>query len=181
MDTWKCLRCGSCCKDLYEEHMGMKFGMMLLKDEISLFPAENVNPLYRIGRVVIAYQLDMASCPHYSKEMGCGIEGNKPMVCHAFPFTVEGKTVLSVSANCSWKEGEGVYTIPPIMLAAAYFKDEFVDTADGMFNLNGGWINIAGREFQGRIKDYMTTSEFGRDCAKTRSRVKEIEGKLGQV
>lgn len=123
---FSCRRCGVCCKNLIVEVYGCHVGLFLMKNEVSLFPAEMVSPMWAVGlrgrsrprRDVKSYQLNVKDCPYISNN-SCRIYLRRPVICRAHPLTLHvnpatmNVTMASVDSRCvTCKElgiGEGTY------------------------------------------------------------------------
>jgi Fe-S-cluster containining protein len=88
--TFKCRKCGTCCRSLLEHVNGVKAGLLLTVKETRLFPSEMVSPKMAIGSAkpekVICYQLSADRCPHINKKSECRIYDKRPLMCRAFPY-----------------------------------------------------------------------------------------------
>jgi Fe-S-cluster containining protein len=91
MSDFKCLHCGECCKNLFDNIGGEKRGLTLTVEESLLFPNEIVAPLAAFGlknpETVFLYQLSLNNCPQINKENKCAIYEKRPLVCRSFPLT----------------------------------------------------------------------------------------------
>src|SRR3972149_8581906 len=88
---FKCLKCGTCCKNLLEDFDdGLRRGLVLTAKETKLFPAEIISPKMAIGvntpKIILQYQLNANNCPHINEKNECKIYNNRPLMCRAFPY-----------------------------------------------------------------------------------------------
>jgi len=76
--------CGTCCKNLLEDANGIINGLFLTHKEKKLFPARLVSPKVALGKrkpeKMIAYQLNVAVCPHLNERNGCEIYDTRPLI-----------------------------------------------------------------------------------------------------
>jgi len=112
--TFKCLRCGRCCKNLLKNVGGILLGLGLMPQERKFFPTELVSPQAGIGlaendptkpKHVLTYQLNVKYCPHLS-ENGCKIYENRPLSCRGFPLISMGNygTTIAEPSDCLFVE-----------------------------------------------------------------------------
>lgn len=107
MDTmvFVCLQCGSCCKNLVNQHDGILRGMPLTEKEAKLFPADLISPRLAVGlknpKYIITFQLNVSTCPHLDKSNQCAIYSKRPLVCKSFP-------ILSGKINPECKNFDGI-------------------------------------------------------------------------
>jgi Fe-S-cluster containining protein len=91
LEAFTCLKCGNCCKDLFDTRGGEKRGLTLTIEESYLFSDKLITPLAAFGfeapSVIFLYQLSTKDCPHTNKENQCGIYQKRPLVCQAFPLS----------------------------------------------------------------------------------------------
>ena len=89
--SFKCLQCGTCCRDLFDYVDSQKRGLTLTLDEATLFPENLISPLMAIGTekpsLLILYQLNVNECPFIDQSNKCMIYEKRPLVCRAFPLT----------------------------------------------------------------------------------------------
>lgn len=104
---FECLKCGECCRNLHikVEKIGT-IGLFLLPNELGLFPAETVVPLYGAGlkgksrprpEVIYAYQILQNVCPHLTEENLCDVYDRRPLACRAFPLEI-----ALLNTQCTW-------------------------------------------------------------------------------
>jgi Fe-S-cluster containining protein len=116
-----CLRCGTCCRNLFNDKAGLKKGVTLTKSEKNLFPEKMVSPHMAVGMekpdTIILYQLNVNDCPFIDQSNKCLIYPNRPLMCQAFPivnFTYSGKckffnfSKFSAKITIDWGEGNQV-------------------------------------------------------------------------
>jgi len=106
--TWRCKRCGFCCRHLLEHRSFGTIGLLLFKDEKHLFPDQLIAPLFGSGirrkkarrprpAEIWAWQFTEAQCIHLDgKTSLCKIYRNRPLACKAFPLTAKHQ----ISARC---------------------------------------------------------------------------------
>ena len=86
----QCKRCGSCCRNLFDDNKGIRKSLVLTAKEIGFFPSEMISPSLAVGtekrKKVITYQLNVNTCPHIDKNNECLIYDNRPLKCKAFPY-----------------------------------------------------------------------------------------------
>jgi len=106
---FQCTRCGKCCREHRGPMLGQLHGLMLMPNEVQLFPSELIKPMFRyhpntdpsIAGMVWMYQLDSDGCPHYDEERRiCEIYEKRPILCRAYPFEWRGNSVMCHEA-CS--------------------------------------------------------------------------------
>lgn len=89
--TFKCAKCGFCCKTLLTEEHGMVMGLSLTEEETKLFNPKLIAPFSAIGNkepeTIIFYQLTLAQCPHINEKNECRIYEKRPLICKVFPIT----------------------------------------------------------------------------------------------
>ena len=98
---FKCVRCGHCCKKIRGPQMGQIHGLMILPEEVGLFPSGLVRPMIRYthnaesnpGQVWM-YQVDAEICPHYDEKEGCLIYDKRPVVCVCYPFELSASKLV---------------------------------------------------------------------------------------
>lgn len=98
---FKCVHCGQCCKNIRGPQMGQTHGLMILPEEVDLFPSGLVRPMIRYthnsqnspGKVWM-YQVDAEICPHYDEKEGCLIYDDRPVVCAAYPFELSASKLV---------------------------------------------------------------------------------------
>lgn len=87
---FRCLRCGTCCKNTFTDKDELKNGISLTKSEKNLFPDKMISPQMAVGmekpKVIILYQLNVSDCPHIDQSNKCLIYANRPLMCQAFPI-----------------------------------------------------------------------------------------------
>ena len=86
---FECVKCGKCCKDLRQKR---EAGLMLYRDEVSLFPENLVQPCLAVGKKpnhgsfkILTYQLTPNTCPHL-KDNKCAIHEKRPSMCRGYPL-----------------------------------------------------------------------------------------------
>jgi Fe-S-cluster containining protein len=93
MELFKCLECGICCRDIFDERGGEKRGLTLTLQEARLFPEDLIAPLAAFGfqqpETIFLYQLKIKDCPLISQNK-CTIYEKRPLVCRAFPLSQGG-------------------------------------------------------------------------------------------
>lgn len=105
-----CKRCGKCCSNHVWMDRGVLRGLILLPDEIHMFPKEVVKPAIGVGKnphdnkfYVIAYQLTTMMCPNLDDNQ-CINYTERPLSCRQFPFSLlmddNGDYMLGVDLNC---------------------------------------------------------------------------------
>jgi Fe-S-cluster containining protein len=116
--TFKCLRCGSCCKNLVvASTFETSKGLVIFPEERPLFPEGLVFPFHGVGNFpegryfrIVTYQVSARTCPHlkFNKLSMCNIYERRPLACKSFPFfylgspfTISG-TCLALKGNCSF-------------------------------------------------------------------------------
>jgi len=89
-EIFQCKKCGTCCRNLFDEIRGMRTGLSLTAKEVSLFPSEMISPHLSVGteqrKKIITYQLNVNTCPHVNNKNACLIYDKRPLICKAFPF-----------------------------------------------------------------------------------------------
>jgi len=115
---FQCLRCGTCCRDLFNDKAGLKKGISLTKSETKLFPEKMISPHMAVGmekpKTIILYQLNASDCPFIDHSNKCLIYANRPLMCQAFPIVngiYSGKckffsfSKAGTKININWVEG----------------------------------------------------------------------------
>lgn len=111
---FRCLKCGTCCRNLVVNMGEWTLGLFLLPDEVKLFPEDKIVPMWGIGlkgrsrprpEAVGAFQLDLKSCIHLTEDNLCQIYAQRPLICHAHPLSlsIEKGHVISASVNAVCK------------------------------------------------------------------------------
>jgi len=127
---FSCAHCGACCRDFIVKFCGCHIGLFLMSQEVSLFPADMVSPMWAVGTKgrsrsrpdVKAFQLNVKDCPYITLKNLCRIYERRPMVCRAHPLSIHANpttmriTSASVDSGCvTCKElgigEEGTYQI----------------------------------------------------------------------
>lgn len=108
MAKFECEKCGACCHNLLVDFKSWKLGLFLLPDEVHLFPADMVFPMWGInikGRsrprpeIIGVLQLNANICPHLKEKNVCEIYQKRPAVCRAHPLSITMDSSLVVSAS----------------------------------------------------------------------------------
>ena len=96
-EVFHCKKCGSCCRNLFDELDGIRKGLLLTAKEAKLFPSDMVFPSLGIGtekrKKIITYQLNAEVCPHIGDKNECLIYEKRPLKCKAFPFDLAGFSI----------------------------------------------------------------------------------------
>ncbi len=91
--VFQCKKCGTCCRNLWEDIRGVKKGLVITEKEVKLFPRDIVSPSVAIGMskpdVIIFYQLNTVICPYVDDKNDCLIYSKRPLICQAFPYESE--------------------------------------------------------------------------------------------
>ena len=91
---FRCLKCGSCCRDIFDDREGHKRGLTLTAEEASLFPGNLIAPLMALGmekpEIIILYQLNVNDCPFIDQTNNCRMYEKRPLICRAFPLSQGG-------------------------------------------------------------------------------------------
>lgn len=90
--TFKCIKCGFCCRSLFEYTSGALLGLALLsEEETKMFNKRHIAPHFGIGDEkpthIISHQLALAVCPQINENNECKIYNMRPLVCRSFPLT----------------------------------------------------------------------------------------------
>ena len=89
IEIFQCKKCGTCCRNMFDDYEGVKKGLVLTAKEVNLFPSDMISPNLAIGtekrKRIITYQLNVGSCPHIDINK-CSIYDHRPLICRAFPF-----------------------------------------------------------------------------------------------
>lgn len=120
MTMFKCLKCGTCCRNLLRNFGEWTLGLFLLPNEMNLFPEKHLAPMWGIGlrgrsrprpETVHVLQLDLNVCPMLTSTNECEIYEKRPQICRAHPLsiTLEGNLVISGSVS---KQCKGAQKIP---------------------------------------------------------------------
>lgn len=87
--TFKCQKCGTCCRGLFVEEFGMLQGLCLSEEEAKQFDPKFIMPYIAIGdkepATIVYYQLILADCPHLNDKNECKIYDKRPLICRVFP------------------------------------------------------------------------------------------------
>ena len=111
--SFRCLKCGCCCRDLIVKFGPCHIGLFLLPEETKLFPIDRVSPMWAVGMRgrsrprpnVQVYQLNGKDCPYITSKNLCGIYNIRPSVCRAHPLSIHvnpltGPISASVDRKC---------------------------------------------------------------------------------
>jgi len=87
---FECKKCGTCCRNLFDDIQGIRKGLLLTAKEVSLFPSEMISPSSAVGtekrKKIIIYQLNVNTCPRIDNKNECLIYDKRPLMCKAFPY-----------------------------------------------------------------------------------------------
>ena len=87
--TFKCKKCGTCCRGLFVEEYGVLSGLCLTEEEAKQFDSKVIMPYLAIGdkkpTTIIYYQLVLSDCPHLNGKNECKIYEKRPLICRVFP------------------------------------------------------------------------------------------------
>jgi Fe-S-cluster containining protein len=130
--VFECLKCGNCCRHLFEE--GEKFGVIgptLFSKETKLFPSKFISPQLGVGlnkrgtgpKHVVLYQLNVDACPHLSENNECGIHQERPMVCRSFPTSFKPFESIK-SFSCRFMEEKGAKEREQLILLPFLYAPE---------------------------------------------------------
>lgn len=121
MTRFECQRCGDCCRNLLITLQGnYHVGLLLLPEELKLFPINSVSPMWAVntkgrrrpGRPkTIFYQLNRNTCPHITKENTCRIYKHRPQVCRGYPLTIHVNATASLDQRCKGCHKAQLYNI----------------------------------------------------------------------
>lgn len=93
MELFRCLECGICCSDIFDDRGGEKRGLTLTPQEAQLFPKELIAPLAAFGfqqpETIFLYQLKTKDCPLLDQNK-CSLYEKRPLLCRAFPLSQGG-------------------------------------------------------------------------------------------
>jgi len=93
MELFRCLECGICCRDIFDDRGGEKRGLTLKPEEALLFPENLIAPLAAFGleqaETIFLYQLKANNCPLIDQNR-CMIYERRPLLCRAFPLSQGG-------------------------------------------------------------------------------------------
>ena len=103
--TFSCQGCAKCCSNLIVRE---KAGLMLLPEEVSLFPEALIKPCLAIGTfpqdrkfIILTFQLTEMVCP-YLKDKKCMIYNKRPVSCRAYPVVDRPKEPgLGLASECT--------------------------------------------------------------------------------
>lgn len=111
--VFECQNCGHCCENAQDEDGENLFGMIILPNELPLFPPELIKPFHGVGikgrsrirpQKITAYQLDSTSCPHLvhlpTGKARCRIYGRHPVSCRKFPLETMIGRLRIYSSRC---------------------------------------------------------------------------------
>ncbi len=91
MEAFICKKCGSCCKNLFDNRVNQKRGLTLTTSEAKLFPEAIIAPLAAFGKDapenIFLYQLSTNDCPYLNHNNQCDIYEKRPLVCRTFPLS----------------------------------------------------------------------------------------------
>jgi Fe-S-cluster containining protein len=91
VEEFTCKKCGSCCKDLFDNRSNQKRGLTLTVSEAKLFPDTLIAPLAAFGKAapenIFLYQLITNDCPYLNSKNQCDIYDKRPLVCKTFPLS----------------------------------------------------------------------------------------------
>jgi Fe-S-cluster containining protein len=89
-NDFKCLKCGTCCRNIIEIVGGIKRGLPFTENEVALFPKEPVSPKLAIGlmepETIVLYQLNINVCPYINAKNQCQKYETRPLMCRSFPI-----------------------------------------------------------------------------------------------
>jgi len=140
---FKCLQCGTCCRQLRVNMEGWTLGLFLLPDEIKFFPQDKIAPMWGIGlkgrsrprpETVGVFQLDSKHCPHITivtlrekVQSVCRIYPKRPLICHAHPLslTISQGRLLEASVNRSCKGTTMIPSNKRVKLGN-YFEEDII-------------------------------------------------------
>ena len=111
-NVFQCRGCGRCCTDLIDQSEERILGLVLMPDELGLFERDIIRPCMGFDNNpasgfspahIVRYQLAVNVCPHHSAGHRCRIYANRPLVCRAFPFTIQYPASKSpcIDRNCT--------------------------------------------------------------------------------
>jgi Fe-S-cluster containining protein len=134
---FQCLKCGFCCRNLVVDFGEWTLGLLLLPDEVNLFPQEKIAPMWGIGvkgrsrprpEKVGVFQFNTKICVHLTEQNTCRIYAERPLICHAHPLNIQvaqGR-LISASVNGSCK-GVGKIPINSRIKLSDYFDDDVLE------------------------------------------------------
>jgi len=154
---FKCLKCGTCCRNLHIKMGEWTLGLFLLPDEIELFPEDKIVPMWGIGlkgrsrprpETIGVFQLDSNRCVHLTKQNLCQIYLKRPVICQAHPLslTIEQGQVISASVNGSCKGAKHIPSNTKVNLSKYFGYDVVKANAiasgylEKMFRESNGFI-----------------------------------------
>lgn len=155
--VFQCDSCGFCCRHLRRKMGDFTLGLLLLPDEIRLFPVNHLSPMWGVGlkgrsrprpAVVGVVQLDLNVCPHITRDNRCDIYEKRPQICRAHPLTMRLENSQVVSASYS-KECHAVKGVPSDreVILTKFFSEEMIQASAGlnvyyenMFKESGGLL-----------------------------------------
>ena len=89
-EIFQCKKCGTCCRNLFDDIEGIRMGLVLTAKEVSLFPSEMISPSSALGtekrKKIITYQLNANTCPHIDNKNNCLIYEKRPLRCKSYPY-----------------------------------------------------------------------------------------------
>jgi Fe-S-cluster containining protein len=125
MPLFNCLCCGACCKNLIvtlDEKDGVpgkyKVGLMLLQEELLLFAAEDIKPMWAINTKgkrranrpkVILYQMTRQTCPYITKTNRCLIYKRRPTICRGYPLMIHPNNTATLDLKCTACHKQNLY------------------------------------------------------------------------
>jgi len=124
--SFRCLRCGECCRKLRKEHdPGVIQGLFLFPKEVKLVESLakkrgltiSIKPQQAIGKIkhgkprlkrIISYQIADPTCPFFDeKTNACTIYDERPTACRAFPITWIKHDTIVLAPDCTWSRKHG--------------------------------------------------------------------------
>jgi len=112
---FECEKCGTCCRNLFDDSHGITVGMFLTPRETALFNKSLISPFYAFGvnkpKKIVSYQLNVNDCPYINGDNKCKIYDQRPLTCRAFPVEILSTSKNAISRRCPTisnmiKEGE---------------------------------------------------------------------------
>lgn len=150
---FECTRCGKCCSTLRGPMLGQIHGLTIMPEERHLFPPIIIKPMFRFRKrakhrsgEVFMYQVDVEECPHHV-DNGCQIYEDRPQICRAFPFELQGERV-AIHESCPeierLRKANATFNVPQFYQKGAiiihnYYSNTLYRTPDiERFDLKSG-------------------------------------------